>query len=309
MGYYIVNKTNGAGIVIPDGTKDTTSTSLTLVGRLVQVYGESFNENFVHLLENFANNDSPANRIPGQLWYDTSTENIKAYNGSSWITVGSEIVGNIHLTGNLLLGPNYFKVQDVNGNVTISNTVNSGNVSFFGNVNGNHTRIISLNGGTGRAEVANHPLLTYDVATKGYVDDIFDNINVYNDAPIYANLSAIYANLAVRTTTEGNLAAWINAANVQISLRDTITRVNAINSAIDTALQANLAYKANINSPNFTGIPTAPTVTTTDISDNIATTSFVKSREPFWDGSRKFVSTSNPSSLDGSNGDIWFKYS
>lgn len=309
MGYYIVNKTNGAGIVIPDGTKDTTSTDLTLVGRLVQVYGESFNENFVHLLENFSNSTNPAKPISGQLWYDTNTENIKAYNGSRWVTVGSEIVGNIDLTGNLLIGPNNFKIQDFNGNVTISNTVNRGNISFFGNVNGAHTRIISLNAGTGRAEVANHPLLTYDVATKGYVDDLFANIDIYNDSPIYANLSAIYANLAIRTETEGNLAAWINAANVQIGLRDTITRVNSINTAIDTALRANLAIKANINSPNFTGIPTAPTVTTTDISDNIATTSFVKSREPFWDGSRKFVSTENPSPADGSNGDIWFKYS
>jgi hypothetical protein len=36
---YFVNKTDGAVIVVLDGTKDTTSTSLTLFGRLVQNYG------------------------------------------------------------------------------------------------------------------------------------------------------------------------------------------------------------------------------------------------------------------------------
>ena len=52
---YFVNKTNGTAIVVPDGTKDTTSTSLTLIGKLASSYGEDQNENFVRLLENFAN--------------------------------------------------------------------------------------------------------------------------------------------------------------------------------------------------------------------------------------------------------------
>ena len=47
---YFVNKTDGTAIVIPDGTKDTSSTSLTLLGRLSSNYGEDQNENFVRLL-------------------------------------------------------------------------------------------------------------------------------------------------------------------------------------------------------------------------------------------------------------------
>jgi hypothetical protein len=307
---YLVNKTDGTAFTVLDGTKDTSSTSITLIGRLVPIYGESFNENFIHILENFAFNAPPVAPIVGQLWYDTNTNNLKAYNGSIWITVGSEIVGNVDLTGNLFIGPNNFKIQDAgSGNVTISNTVNSGNISFFGNVNGTHTRIISLNSSTGRAEVANHPLLTFDVATKGYVDDLFDTFVPYDDTALYANLNAIYANLAVRAENDNDLLARINAANAQILLRDTISRVDTINLAIDTALQANLWYKANINSPDFTGVPTAPTVSTTDVSNKIATTSFVKDREPYWDGSRRFISSNAPTSADGVNGDIWFKYS
>jgi len=66
---YKINKTNGALLVdLIDGTVDTNSTSLTLVGRNYSGYGEAFNENFVKLLENFSNTNSPTNPIAGQLW-------------------------------------------------------------------------------------------------------------------------------------------------------------------------------------------------------------------------------------------------
>ena len=53
---YIINKTDGSILTeIVDGTVDQTATDLTLVGKNSSSYGESFNENFVHLLENFAN--------------------------------------------------------------------------------------------------------------------------------------------------------------------------------------------------------------------------------------------------------------
>ena len=72
MAYY-VNKTDGTSILVLDGTKDTTSTSITLFGRLVQNYGDQQNENFVHMLENFAFTSEPAHPTTGQLWFDTNT--------------------------------------------------------------------------------------------------------------------------------------------------------------------------------------------------------------------------------------------
>ena len=106
MAYY-VNKTDGTAILILDGTKDTTSTSLTLFGKLSQTYGENLNENFVHLLENFALGSAPAYPTVGQLWYDTTVDNIKSFDGTDWITVGSYISGNVTLTGNLCHKKNY----------------------------------------------------------------------------------------------------------------------------------------------------------------------------------------------------------
>ncbi len=52
-------------------------TSLSLVGRGYPNYGQKISQNFVNLLENFANVLPPENPIEGQLWYDTSDPNNK----------------------------------------------------------------------------------------------------------------------------------------------------------------------------------------------------------------------------------------
>lgn len=82
---YVINKTNGSILVeVPDGTVDQTSTSLTLVGRNYNRYGEFINENYVKLLENFSNSTAPDYPLIGQLWFDTTTSTLKVYDGSSF---------------------------------------------------------------------------------------------------------------------------------------------------------------------------------------------------------------------------------
>jgi hypothetical protein len=84
---YTINLTNGASLIsggLSDGTVDTTHSSLTLIGRDYAGYGQFLNENFVYLLENFANNSSPANPLKGQLWWDTTNNVLKVYSGISW---------------------------------------------------------------------------------------------------------------------------------------------------------------------------------------------------------------------------------
>lgn len=90
---YQVNRFNGQILVnVADGTIDTT-TDLRLVGRNYAGYGEVQNENFVHLLENFANNTAPPRALAGQIWYDSNstTKKIKYYDGSRWkVASGAE---------------------------------------------------------------------------------------------------------------------------------------------------------------------------------------------------------------------------
>lgn len=90
---YIINKTDGSTLTeLVDGTIDQSTTDLTLVGKNAVTYGEAFNENFIKLLENFANISEPSNPIEGQLWYDTADQRLKVYNGSSFKATGGTII-------------------------------------------------------------------------------------------------------------------------------------------------------------------------------------------------------------------------
>jgi hypothetical protein len=86
---YVINKFNGVQLVVlDDGTIDT-STSLGLVGRNYVGYGETQNENFVFLLENFANTAPPSRPLTGQIWFNTTDDTAYAYDGSNWNPIGS----------------------------------------------------------------------------------------------------------------------------------------------------------------------------------------------------------------------------
>lgn len=314
---YFVNKSDGSVIVVLDGTKDTTSTSLVLFGRLTTNYGDQTNENFVRLLENFSNTTSPANPISGQLWFDRNTNNIKAYTTSgnatsgTWVTVGSVIQGNVDISGNLEIGPYNFAIKDSTGNVEVTNSLNLGDISFYNNVAGTSTRVLRLNGTTGLVEVNANAQSNFGVTTKIYVDSEVQKSTSDLDTKLIANIAIINANLVARINSEDDLRANITAANAQIALRDTIARVNSINLSIDAAMTANVAaanarvnganvnivsvnnrldsvnlardvalfanlsYKANLNSPSLTGVPTAPTASSGTNTTQLATTAFV----------------------------------
>ena len=90
---YQLNKTDGTLLLdLIDGQIDTASTNLTLVGRNYTGYGEYFNENFIKLLENFSNTAAPSNPLSGQLWWDSTDQRLKVYNGTVWKSSGGPIV-------------------------------------------------------------------------------------------------------------------------------------------------------------------------------------------------------------------------
>ena len=85
---YIVNKTDGSQLVtITDGTIDNT-TSLYLFGKSYSGYGEYLNEDLVRLLENSSSSASPAAPLRGELWFDTNTNQLKVYDGTSFKPTG-----------------------------------------------------------------------------------------------------------------------------------------------------------------------------------------------------------------------------
>ena len=102
---YKLNKTNGTLLTtVQDATVDST-TSLTFLGRNYTGYGDAIEENFLHLLENFASGNSidgqyvpsspllspsQGKAIAGQLWFNTATNQLNVTpNGLVWKGVAS----------------------------------------------------------------------------------------------------------------------------------------------------------------------------------------------------------------------------
>jgi len=89
-----------------DGTKTpitvsnsavNTTTNIGFVGQGYKNYGEVIAEDFLRLLENFANGSAPSKPVEGQLWYDSSTNELKYFddtvaNSGNWKSIASMTV-------------------------------------------------------------------------------------------------------------------------------------------------------------------------------------------------------------------------
>lgn len=95
---YIINKYNGEQIaVVQDGTMNS-ALPIRLIGKDYAGYGEAHNENFVFLLENFANITAPTSSLVGQLWYDKSTSTLRFTDGYNWKGLTPSWVGGVEPT-------------------------------------------------------------------------------------------------------------------------------------------------------------------------------------------------------------------
>ena len=121
---YVVTNTRGQIIaVIPDGTVNTANTSQTLIGKNVTPYGEYEVENLVHQLENFANSTPPGNPIEGQLWWDTAGT-LNVYSGSAWKPVKGLVVATTtptvdNISGDLWYNTSTNQVQIYSGSAWV----------------------------------------------------------------------------------------------------------------------------------------------------------------------------------------------
>ena len=121
-------------IEILPGTRDSTSTTLTLHGQAAVSYGDQQQENFLHLLENFARGQSPQNPVQGQLWFDSDTGHISAFDDFSnlitAVTPGSSqfTIGGVNIISRIFPGEEIEIVDSVDndGTYTIADIEESG---------------------------------------------------------------------------------------------------------------------------------------------------------------------------------------
>lgn len=100
MAYSVDTYSGSKTIVVEDGTIDN-SLDIRLIGKNYAGYGEVQNENFLHLLENFAGISAPPRPINGQIWYDSSVRKLKYYDSqtSQWKTAGGAQVSSTEPAG------------------------------------------------------------------------------------------------------------------------------------------------------------------------------------------------------------------
>ena len=164
---YTITKTNGETLItLLDGTLDQ-STGLNLVGKNYVGYGELQQENFVWLLENFANDAQPSSPLEGQLWYNTSNNVLNVYDGARFRPVGGKTVANTaplnnvigdtwwdttndqykayNGTGWSLIGPEWSKLDGKSGAIveTVYDTTGTKHTVVSLYFNNNRTAIVS----------------------------------------------------------------------------------------------------------------------------------------------------------------------
>ena len=189
---YLINRTNGSKITtVQDGTIDTSSLDITLVGKNFTGYGEVFNENFVKMLENFSSNLRPVKPLSGQLWYDSGTRTLKLYTGigtQPWKSLGlletstSKPVGNN--AGDLWFNPTEGRLYAYSG--VGSNWVMVGPLSSRSGESGALDYTV-LKEGTGTSIVVK-------LAVDGRQPAIFspETFNVDTTDPIYTSDAGAY---------------------------------------------------------------------------------------------------------------------
>lgn len=96
MAYSVDTYSGSRTFVVEDGTINS-SLDIALIGKNYAGYGESLNENFVNLLENFAGTVPPTRPINGQIWYDAASRKLKVWDAAVgiWrITGATEVASN-----------------------------------------------------------------------------------------------------------------------------------------------------------------------------------------------------------------------
>jgi hypothetical protein len=122
MAYTLYNSDGSILTILADSTVDQSTTSLALVGKNTNSYGQYFNENFIKLLSNGASSEPnrTLNPITGQFWYNNVTGQLQIFdNELGWRNaIGATI--NPNLPSELAVGDLWFDQNNKQLNIKIN---------------------------------------------------------------------------------------------------------------------------------------------------------------------------------------------
>lgn len=189
---YKINTTDGRLLVdLVDGKIDTTTTDLNLIGRNVSGFGEFLNENFVKLAENFANSAPPEKPLAGQMWYDTTEQRLKVFNGTQFKPTDTTVVSATEpalLAGDIWIDTvgRQLYFSDGNGKVLAGPlyTVSQGETGFkietLFDVSGNSKIVAKLLIANSVIAILSKEEFTPSVAQLGFIGNIKAGFNISN---------------------------------------------------------------------------------------------------------------------------------
>jgi len=271
---YQINKTNGDLLVeLVDGQLNTQTTDISLIGRNYSGFGESINENFVKMLENFTNTQAPANPLTGQLWYDSGEARLKIWNGTTFKSAGGPIVsptqpqlvaGDLWIdnqnnklyfydgTDLVLVGPDYASSEGISGfsTETVLDTTQTNRTLVNLNVGGETEAVISNIRFT--PDPSNPVTGITGAVEKGInvIDDDFKFHGTATSADTIINAQGIKKNASQFLPTDANgvtngTLTTINNGGITVGPEDNfVIKINANHTELDNQVRdRNLEFK------------------------------------------------------------------
>jgi len=229
----------------------------------------------------------------------------------------------IDADGGLILGDSQeLTVTVSSNNVTVAQTSQDKDLSFTVNDGGVTKTPLSFEGSTGNitltgvTQITGNTTITGNLTITGEFENSSSEINIVNDAFLKLNTGNSEADSGIIVETsdtddarifydvsENYWSAGENQSYSQIiRLADAVADGNANKEKVLKTTAAGLLTVTNIN---LAAVGSA--ITTSDTSStSVPTIGQVATFGDQWGGSEKTVSTSNPTSGDGSDGDFWF---
>ena len=281
---YIINNSRGNVVaIVADGTVNTTATDLALVGRALTDYGTYENENYVYLLENFANSSAPLQPILGQLWYNSATDVISSYStANTWVALATE---------------NYVQDQKISPaftGVPTAPTAAAGTANTqiattaFVSVSPQFTGVpIAPTASTGTANtqiattafVTNSPAFagvpTAPTAAAGTATTQIATTAFVTASPEFTGFPIAPAATYGSNSTQIATTAFVQGEKVSPVFTGTPIANSAVYGDNSGRIATTEFVQGEKFSPAFTGVPTAPTASIAVSNTQIATTKFV----------------------------------